>query len=130
MKNKKVIVPPGCLPARNAEWEQDVALSNACHFLIFQDSLALEEEIWEPIPRRCPRHPARPAGWARLGRAGPLAREGPAGLVSMGARLTKEFQVRKSLDGDNQRTRSERGFAFPFLLANWLLIAGEKALSR
>lgn len=30
-----------------------MALSNACHFLIFQDKLALEEEIWEPIPRCC-----------------------------------------------------------------------------
>lgn len=29
--------------------EQDVALSHICHFLVFQGSRALEEDIWEPI---------------------------------------------------------------------------------
>ena len=77
LEKQKGYLPPGSLPSRNAEWEQDVALSNACHFLIFQDNLALEEEICEPIPRHCPRCPARPARSARLSRALPLVREGP-----------------------------------------------------
>lgn len=45
-----------------------MALSNACHFLIFQDKPALGEEIGEPIPRRWPAAVGE-QGAAQLGRS-------------------------------------------------------------
>lgn len=45
LKNTRCL-PLEAVPLSNtSEGEQDVALSNACHFLIFQDNPAPEEEI-------------------------------------------------------------------------------------
>lgn len=41
---------------------------------------------------------------------------GPAVLMSTGARLTKEFQVRKSLQGDSQHTCWQQRGSFCFFL--------------
>lgn len=82
--------------------EQDIALSNACHFLIFQDTLALKEEISlnqspGPYSPRCQ------TGLPVEARVRSCPGQGWE-CTSTRTRLTKEFQVRKSLKGNSQST--------------------------
>lgn len=84
--------------------EQDVALSHICHVLVFQGNRALEEDIWEPIL----------AAWLRPW-------QGKGALMSTATPLPTEFQVRKLLEDDSQRS-SAGSFSFFILQIRFLLL--------